>query len=229
MFLTEYAGRFLFHFIARVILFIMKHFIFKTADLGAGIVATAGNYLLSSNRLLMQSIWAPAGAFTAFVLNAIVLEQSISEYRKSLKLSYENIAPYVKWPRRLLFSFLLIGAVLNSMYAGAYGKDLERHGADQPTPVSSYNNIVGILAVAVPHLMRFCLQSYYERVTQRLIEKFLEKKFNIVSSLIGLSGDIGGDGRQQLTRMLDNLHLFGGKTRKCTLRQLDVSSWELNG
>ena len=104
-----------------------------------------------------------------------------------------------------------------------------RHGADQPTPVSSYNNIVGILAVAVPHLMRFCLQSYYERVTQRLIEKFLEKKFNIVSSLIGLSGDIGGDGRQQLTRMLDNLHLFGGKTRKCTLRQLDVSSWELNG
>ncbi len=164
----------------------LKSILFKAADLGAGVVATAGNYLLSSNQLLVQSIWAPAGAFTAFILNAIVLDQAISEYRQSLKLNFENIAPHVKWPRRMLYGFWLVGLVFNSLYAGAYGKDLERHGADKPTPASDYNNVVGILAVALPHLMRFCLQLYYEYRSVELADTHFAKSFLIVSDLIGL-------------------------------------------
>ncbi len=157
----------------------IKLVLYKTIDIGAGVVATAGNYLLSSSQLLVQSIWAPAGAFTAFLLNAIVFDQAVSNYRKAIKLNYsvlENIDPYVKWPRRWLVVFMLLGLILSSMYAGAYGKDIEAQGVDQPTRVSSYNNMLGILSVALPHIMRFILQGYYEWHINTIQKRYTSKK-----------------------------------------------------
>lgn len=95
--------------------------------------------------------------------------------------------------------------------------ELERHGAHQSTPPSDYNNVIGILAVALPHLLRFCLQFYYEYRSVELADTHFAKSFLIVNDLIGLRARMMKDHHSELAALLSKSFTLAGRSKKCTV------------